>query len=192
MKSDRFVNRRWRGMVLLLTLPYLVGVSCDPPELTPALAASAIEQAQRADLIYTTYLSPKMQSGCMDMVRYLRHCEAAGLVTLRWIEQESLCGEFTVDLTPAGEEYFVDVGWEGRRDRLYTTKGWRASLRTPLAVELVEVTGIEEAEEGRKKASYTWKYAYPESLEGCTRHSQPDIQEAEAFFTRSFGRWRLD
>jgi hypothetical protein len=180
-----------RGVVVLVVLlvPFL---SCSPPPLTESVAERVLLRARFAEPIYTTYLNPRHQAGCLDRTRYLVHCENAGLVKTRWIHQEFVCGEFAVELTEKGRQYFTGLEFVGRRDLLYTSKGWQASLRMPITARLIEVTGIEELPDGRCKVAYTWTHDYPPELEGCTRHSQAETYDDEAVFVPGVGRWSVE
>ena len=191
MTRKKLGKAGWFASVVVPAL-WLLCTSCAPPPLTESEAALLIRRERLSNLVHTTYLNPMIQSGCLDRTRYLVHCEDAGLVSVRWVHQELICGEFEVDLTEKGEEFFGSIEFVGRREQLYTTKGWEAALRQPITLRLVEITAIEDLSDGRKSVAYTWEHVYPPLLEGCTRNSQPEIYQDDAILSPSIGSWIVE
>lgn len=181
-----------KRILVLAVLAASLCASCDSPTpLTREEAAAILERERFSEPIHVTYLNAMKVSGCNDLTLYLRNCQAEGLVGIEWLDHTPPCGNFTVELTDKGREYFSGLQYSGNREALYTTKGWEVTLLEPIVPELQGVQRITNAEDGQQVAHYTVEYEFPPALRDCTRHSQRKPQEGEASFRWSGGHWTL-
>jgi hypothetical protein len=181
-----------RAPVLGTLLLSCLWVACgQTPELTASRAAAIIRE-ELSEPILTTFLNPMKLGHCVDRTRYLVYCESAGLAKVNWVHHDPPCGDFTVELTEQGEDYFTDLQFTGLPDAVHTTKGWQATLRSPIVARLIEVTRLLDVSPGRKRVEFTLKHEFPTSLSGCTRHSQPGVQSEAVYFTLVGNEWRLE
>jgi hypothetical protein len=181
-----------KPVLVLAVLAVSLCASCDnPTPLTREEAAAILERERFSEPIHVTYLNPMTATGCNDLTLYLRNCQDEGLVGIEWLDHTPPCGNFTVELTDKGREYFSGLQYSGMREALYTTKGWEVTLLEPIVPRLPEVHRIKNAKDGQQVAHFTVEYDFPPALRDCTRHSQRKPQEGEASFRWSGGRWNL-
>jgi len=181
-----------RRTLIFAPLAISLCASCSSPTpLTRDEAAAILERERFSEPIHVTYLNPMKIPGCNDLTLYMRNCYAEGLVNIEWLDHTPPCGNFSVELTDKGREYFSDLQYTGLREALFTTRGWEVTLAEPIVPRFREVHRIENLEEGKILAHYTVEYDFLPVLRDCTRHSQRKPQEGQASLRWSGGRWIL-
>jgi hypothetical protein len=182
--------------IVILLSAVCLGFACKPADLTRSQAASVIEQETLDGTISTEHLTANNLRGgfgCTWSIDYLTRCKAAGLLDYtarKWsqVGYNNCPGDISVELTEQGEEYFSDLRKESVGGGIIH---WTVTLKQPITIELVEVTGITKLNESRRKVEYSWKYVFPPILLGCTPHSEPSTKGGKATFTLYDDGWRL-